>query len=556
MSANQVDAVIVGAGFAGLYMLHKLREQGLAAKIFEAGHDVGGTWYWNRYPGARCDVESMEYSYSFSEELEQEWNWTERYATQPEILKYINHVADRFDLRRDIQFDTRVTAATYDEQTNLWAVDLDDGARIIARFVVMATGCLSSPNLPVITGMEDFKGPTYQTGLWPHEGVDFTGQKVGVIGTGSSAIQSIPIIADQVAELTIFQRTPNFVVPAHNRPHDPDEVAKIKADYRTLRQLDRDETAGFLGSSIEVEELALEIPEQERNAEYERRWAHGGLWFMASYRDVGTNIEANETAAEFIRSKIRERVNDPVAAELLCPKGYPAGAKRLCVDTDYFEAYNRDHVHLVDLNTTPIEAITVDGLRTTESEFTFDAIIYATGFDAMTGTLGKIDIAGRDGLRLKDKWQDGPETYLGLMSAGFPNLFLITGPQSPSVISNMIVSIEQHVEWIADCITAVGEGWIEPTETAEKSWVEHVNFIANLTVYPYANSWYMGANIPGKPRIFTAYLGGVPRYRAICDDSVANGYAGFRINGGADTEAVDYIAHLDLPEEALALLEA
>lgn len=556
MGEKGCDVVIVGAGFAGLYLLHKLRALGLSTRVIEAGGDVGGTWYWNRYPGARCDIESMEYSYSWSKELEQEWEWPERYSTQPEILKYINHVTDRFDLRRDIQFDTRVMAATFDEENILWTVELDSGERVVARHVVMATGCLSSPNLPQIPGMEDFEGPTYQTGLWPHEDVDFTGKKVGVIGTGSSAIQSIPIIADQAAELTVMQRTPNFVVPAHNRPLDADEIAEIKADYPALRKQARDEAAGFTGSSVVIEEMALETPEAERTAEFDRRWNYGGLRFMASYPDIGIVMEANDTAAEFIRAKIRERVNDPKVAELLCPTGYPAGAKRLCVDTDYFETYNREHVHLVDLKTTPIERITATGVQTTDRAFEYDAIVYATGFDAMTGTLDKIAITGRGGRTLKSKWQDGAETYLGLMSEGFPNLFLVTGPQSPSVISNMIVSIEQHVDWITDCIKDVGDGWIEPMREAEKSWVAHTNFMANLTVYPYADSWYMGANIPGKPRIFMAYLGGVPGYRAICEDSRAKGYAGFRVSGKTSGAAVDYLSHLDLPEEILALAAA
>lgn len=556
MSAGQMDVVIVGAGFSGLYLLHTLREMGLSSRVFEAGGDVGGTWYWNRYPGARCDIESVEYSYSWSEELEQEWNWSERYSTQPEILAYINHVADRFDLRRDIRFNTRVEAATYDEGANLWTVELDSGESVSARHVVMATGCLSSPNLPEIPGMEDFEGPTYQTGLWPHEGVDFTGQKVGVIGTGSSAIQSIPVIAEQAAELVVMQRTPNFVVPAHNRPLGADEIAEAKARYPALRAQARDEAAGFLGSTVTTETTALDTPEAERTAEFQRRWDRGGLSFMASYPDIGMVMEANDMAAEFIRAKIRERVDDPETAERLCPKGYPAGAKRLCVDTDYFETYNRDHVHLVDLKSTPIERITAKGVQTSAREYAFDAIVYATGFDAMTGTLDKIAITGRGGRTLKDKWRDGPETYLGLMSEGFPNLFLVTGPQSPSVISNMIVSIEQHVEWIAACIGDVGDGWIEPTREAEKSWVDHTNFMAGLTVYPYADSWYMGANIPGKPRIFMAYLGGVPGYRAICEESRAKGYAGFAVSGETGGDTVDYLSHLDLPEEILALAAA
>jgi cyclohexanone monooxygenase len=521
--------------------------------VFEAGDGPGGTWYWNRYPGARCDVESMEYSYSFSPELEQDWDWTERYSTQPEILRYVEHVVDRFDLQRDIQFSTRVESAVYHEDTNLWAVTVHSGETVWAHHCIMATGCLSSANLPEIAGIGDFKGASYQTSLWPHEGVDFTGQRVGIIGTGSSAIQSIPVIAEQAAELTVFQRTPNFVVPAHNHVLDAENMAAIKADYRALRnRLRTEEGAAFSGSSPTTETLALEVSEAERNAVFEDRWAHGGLSFLSGYPDIGADLAANDTAAEFIRGKIRSIVDDPGTAELLCPKGYPAGAKRLCVDTGYFETYNRDNVRLVDLNSQPIKAITATGLETATRDFQFDALIYATGFDAMTGTLGKIRIAGRGGRLLTSKWAAGPLTYLGLMSEGFPNLYMITGPGSPSVLSNMIVSIEQHVEWIADCVATVGKGWIEPTSDAETNWVAHVNMVADLTVYPYANSWYLGANVPGKPRIFMPYIGGVPGYRLICDDVVAKGYAGFAINGTASDQVTDPLEFLDIPEEAIA----
>jgi cyclohexanone monooxygenase len=553
MSAKDVDVVIVGAGFSGLYMLHKLREAGRTARVFEAGTDVGGTWYWNRYPGARCDIESMEYSYSWSKEIEQEWQWSERYSPQPEILEYLNFVADRFDLRRDIAFSTRVESARFDEDTNLWAVTTDSGETVKARFVVMATGCLSSPNKPDFEGEEDFEGETYLTGLWPHEGVDFTGQHVGVIGTGSSAIQSIPIIAEKAASVTVFQRTPNFAVPAHNHPLDPEEAARIKADYAALREEARETRAGFIGSNVEHEELALESAPEAVEAELEKRWAHGGLPFMSGYADMGVSLKANDIAAEFIRDRIRDRVNDPETAELLCPRDYPAGAKRLCVDIGYYETFNQDHVHLVDINTTPIERITAKGIKTSEEEFAFDSIVFATGFDAMTGTLAKIDIRGRGGEKLKEKWADGPRTYLGLMSAGFPNLFLVTGPQSPSVISNMVVSIEQHVEWIADCIGRVGDGVIEPLEQAENEWVEHSNMIAGFTVYPYAKSWYLGDNIPGKPRIFMAYLGGVPEYRRICDAVAEQGYAGFAIDGVASNAKVDPMDFLEVDERLVAL---
>ena len=554
MSDSRIDVAIVGAGFSGLYMLHKLRKMGLKATIFEAGDGVGGTWYWNRYPGARCDIESMEYSYSWSEELEQDWEWSERYSPQPEILDYANHVADRFELRDDIRFSTRVTAAHFDEETNLWNVTIDSGKTIQARHVVMATGCLSSPNKPEFEGEADFEGETYLTGLWPHEGVDFTGKRVGVIGTGSSAIQSIPIIAREADMLTVFQRTPNYAIPAHNHPLDPDYAAKIKAEYRAIRSEARDQAAGFVGSSTEHDDLAIELPQEDVRAELEKRWARGGLTFMASYPDMGISLKTNDIAAEFIRDKIRERVDDPETAELLCPRDYPAGAKRMCVDIDYYETFNKDHVSLVDINATPIERITAKGVQTSETEYPFDAIVFATGFDAMTGTLSKIDIRGRGGAKLKEKWADGPLTYLGLMTTDYPNLFLVTGPQSPSVISNMMVSIEQHVDWIADCIGALGDGVIEPIQQAETEWVEHTNMIASMTVYPYAKSWYLGDNIPGKPRIFMAYLGGVPEYRRICDAVVEQGYAGFALNGVPSNAKVDPMEFMDVDERLLPLI--
>ncbi|QLC22873.1 NAD(P)/FAD-dependent oxidoreductase [Parasphingopyxis sp. CP4] len=554
MSDSRIDVAIVGAGFSGLYMLHKLRKMGLKATIFEAGDGVGGTWYWNRYPGARCDIESMEYSYSWSEELEQDWEWSERYSPQPEILDYANHVADRFELRDDIRFSTRVTAAHFDEEANLWHVTIDSGETVQARHVVMATGCLSSPNKPEFEGEADFEGETYLTGLWPHEGVDFSGKRVGVIGTGSSAIQSIPIIAREADALTVFQRTPNYAIPAHNHPLDPDYAATIKSEYPAIREEARDQAAGFVGSSTEHDDLAIELPKEDVRAELEKRWARGGLTFMASYPDMGISLKTNDIAAEFIRDKIRERVDDPETAELLCPRDYPAGAKRMCVDIDYYETFNKDHVSLVDINATPIERITAKGVQTSDQEYEFDAIVFATGFDAMTGTLAKIDIRGRGGAKLSEKWAAGPLTYLGLMSTDYPNLFLVTGPQSPSVISNMMVSIEQHVDWIADCIGAVGDGVIEPIQQAETEWVEHTNMIASMTVYPYAKSWYLGDNIPGKPRIFMAYLGGVPEYRKICDAVIEQGYAGFALNGVPSNAKVDPMEFMEVDERLLPLI--
>jgi cyclohexanone monooxygenase len=532
-SASQAacDVVIVGAGFSGLYLLHRMRELGLTARVFEAGDGVGGTWYWNRYPGARVDIESQEYSYSFSEELQDEWRWTERYAAQPELLKYLNHVADRFDLRRDIQFETRVTSAVFDEAASLWTVSTDRGETVSARYCIMATGCLSLPNEPRFEGLESFTGPTYHTGRWPHDGVDFTGKRVGVIGTGSSAIQSIPQIANQAEHLYVFQRTPNFSVPAHNAPIDDAVIADWKANRAEYRQQARMSGAGIVAVGA-TETLAFDVSDEERRQVFEQRWGKGGFAIGAAFADLAIDRKANDTAVEFVSEKIRGIVKDPAVAEILVPKGYPFGTKRLCVDTGYYETFNRDNVTLVDVSNAPIEAITPTGLRTASGDYAFDALVFAIGFDAMTGALGRIDIRGRDGKALKDKWADGPKTYLGLMSAGFPNLFMVTGPGSPSVLSNMVVSIEQHVDWITDCIAHLGGrqvAAIEATPEAEDAWVAHVNEVADTTLYPLAASWYLGANIPGKPRVFMPYVGGVGPYREKCDQVAADGYEGFRL---------------------------
>ena len=528
--ARDVDAVVVGAGFAGLYMLHRLRGLGLSALVYEAGDGIGGTWYWNRYPGARCDVESLDYSYSFSDALQQEWTWTERYASQPEILRYIEHVADRFDLRRDVQLATRVTAAVFDETTNRWAIQTDRGDRVSARFCIMATGCLSTAQVPDLEGLETFQGRWYHTGSWPHEGVDFTGQRVGVIGTGSSAIQSIPIIAGQAAHLFVFQRTPNFSIPARNAPLDPEHERRWKANYAEHRRQARESRIGFVVERNEQSALAVSAGERQR--EYEARWRRGGLGFNATFADLLTSEDANDTAAEFFRAKIRATVRDPAVADRLVPRDHPLGTKRLCVDTEYYETFNRDNVTLIDIRPAPIEAITPGGLRTRDAAYALDSLVFATGFDAMTGALLGIDIRGRGGQALRQKWAAGPRTYLGLAVAGFPNLFTITGPGSPSVLSNMIVSIEQHVDWIADCIASLRErrlDGIEATVDAEDAWVAHVNEVGRATLYPLANSWYMGANVPGKPRIFMPYVGGVGAYRQTCDEVAARGYTGFTV---------------------------
>jgi cyclohexanone monooxygenase len=526
------DAVVVGAGFAGLYMLHKLRKLGLSVRVYEQGGGVGGTWYWNRYPGARCDVESMQYSYSFSEELQQEWDWSERYAPQAEILKYANHVADRFDLRRDIQFNTGVERAVFDEDTNAWSITTSDRHTVRTKYFILATGCLSNARVPDIKGLSDFKGEVYHTGHWPHEPVDFTDKRVGVIGTGSSAIQSVPVIAEQVSHLTVFQRTANFSIPARNAALTEEERAAFRTNYPEIRRFAREEARNGIYTDL-PDRGALDDGDNARRAKYEARWSRGGLTFMSAYNDLVVDKAANDTAADFVRAKIAEIVKDPHTAKLLQPGNHPIGSKRICIDTDYFATFNRANVTLVDLRADPIEEILPHALRTRANEYEVDALVLATGFDAMTGSVAKIDIKGRGGQTLNQKWAEGPKTYLGLMSAGFPNLFIITGPGSPSVLSNMIVSIEQHVDWISDCVAhmrASGFEAIEAEKHAEDNWVAHVNEVAHATLYPQANSWYMGANIPGKPQVFMPYIGGVGTYRRICDDIAAKGYEGFAMS--------------------------
>ena len=528
---QQYDVIVVGGGLGGLYALHRLRKLGLAVRVFEAGSGVGGTWFWNRYPGARCDVESMEYSYSFSDELQQAWSWPERYGTQPEILRYINHVADRFDLRRDIQLSTRVVSAVFDPATARWTLETDRGDVASAQFCVMASGNLSTPRVPDFKGLENFQGKWYHSGLWPHEGVDFSSLRVGVIGTGSSGVQMIPQIAAQADHLTIFQRTANFSLPARNGPLDPDKELQHKAQYQERRRAALDTPFGIAGHPAPLKS-ALEATEAERQLAYETKWAEGGsISFLYSYTDLLVNKDSNDTASEFVRQKIRSIVRNPATADILAPKDHPIGTKRLCLDTNYYETYNRNNVALVDVKADPIVAITPTGLRTRDGEYgPFDALVFATGFDAMTGALREIDIRVRDGDALADQWEAGPRTYLGLMVAGFPNLFVITGPGSPSVKTQMILAIEQHTDWIADCLTHLREhGYkrIQARHDAQDKWVQHVNEVADSTLYPLANSWYLGANIPGKPRVFMPYVGGFASYKQTCDAVAANGYDGF-----------------------------
>jgi cyclohexanone monooxygenase len=515
-------------------MLRRCRQLGLRARVFEQGNGVGGTWFWNRYPGARCDVESMQYSYQFSDDLQQDWNWTERYSGQPEILRYLNHVADRFDLRGDIQLETRVESAVFDEARSLWTVTTNQGDRVSAQFCVMATGCLSSFNLPKFKGLGQFAGTVIHTGQWPQEPVSFKGQRVGVIGTGSSAIQAIPLIAQEAKELTVFQRTPNYSVPAANHPLSEQTQREVKDRYAELRETCWNLSFGFYAEI--GGKRAMEVTPEERIAEYERRWKVGGLGFLYAYTDLLFDPKANETAAEFMRGKIREIVKDPATAELLCPHTV-VGCKRLCSDTNYYETYNRSNVKLVDVSKAPIDEITAKGLITGGREYEFDVLIFATGFDAMTGALLSVDIRGRDGIPLKQKWAAGPRTYLGLGTAGFPNLFLITGPGSPSVLSNMVPSVEHHSNWIAECIDYLRRedlATIEADLSAENTWVEHVNQVANATLYPHCNSWYLGANVPGKPRVFMPYIG-VPPYVAKCAEVAAKGYEGFVLEPAAES---------------------
>lgn len=530
---RDIDVAVVGAGFSGLYLLHRMRSLGLSCTVFERGEGIGGTWYWNRYPGARCDVESAYYSYSFSPELEQEWEWTERYPTQPEILRYMDHVAERFDLRRDIELGMDVVSAAYDGDSRCWNLIVRSAGgeeRVRARYCIMATGCLSAGRVPDFPGLESFRGDVYHTGAWPHEGVDFTGLRVGIVGTGSSAIQSIPIIAQQAEHLTVFQRTPNYSVPARNRPLDPEEWAAIKAEYPRIRSLARQTPTGLPFPPGQDSALAT-APEDQRRV-MDAHWTLGGFRLGQCFADLGVNREANEVVARYIRERIDELVEDPAVAEMLKPYDHPVGTKRICVDTDYYATFNRDNVTLVDVRKSPISKVTETGLSTSEQDYEFDAIVFATGFDAMTGALARIAITGKGGVGLADKWAAGPRTYLGLATAGFPNLFMVTGPGSPSVLSNMITSIEQHVDWITEHIgylESEGLAESEALQEAEDAWVQHVNDVADMTLFPQANSWYLGANIPGKPRVFMPYVGGVGAYRAKCDEVAARQYEGFSL---------------------------
>ena len=558
--SEEYDVVVVGAGFSGLYLLHRLRGQGFSVKVFDTAADVGGTWYWNRYPGARCDIPTTDYTYSFDPELEKAWTWSEKYATQPEILAYLRFVAERYDLRRDIQFSTRVESAHWDEAAAKWQLRTDQGQQVTCRYYVMASGCLSLPKEPDIPGAGTFAGEVYFTSTWPHEGVDFTGKRVAVVGTGSSGIQSIPLIAQQAAQLTVFQRTPNFSIPAGNGPAPAERVEQLVADREAYREAAKWSRGGIPTEVTEI--MGVTAPPEVRRERFENAWESGELFaILGVFADQGVNAESNQIVADMIREKIRAIVKDPETAEALCPTDHYFGTKRPCLDTGYYETFNSPHVRLVNLRKTPITSITAKGIDTAGVDgagesFEFDAIVYATGFDAMTGPIVAVDITGRDGVTLKEKWADGPSTYLGLTTVGFPNFFTITGPGSPSVLSNMAVSIEQHVDWVSDCLGYLrdhGFTTIEPTPVAEAGWDQHVADCADITLYPSASSWYMGANVPGKPRVFYPYIGGVDRYRAACDEVVAGGYLGFRLTGPDGEQCNDGVVRRMQPDMAMVL---
>ncbi|MBV1688234.1 NAD(P)/FAD-dependent oxidoreductase [Novosphingobium sp. G106] len=526
------DAVVVGAGFSGLYLIKRLRDAGFSVCVVEAAPSVGGTWYWNAYPGARCDVESFDYCYSFSRELEEEWDWSERYPSQPELLRYLNYVADRFDLRREIRFETRVTAAAFDEARNLWDVSLDSGERIEGRFFILAGGAISVPKPPEIDGIESFRGACYHTGNWPQEGVDFSGQRVAVIGTGSSGVQTSTAIVDAVSQLTVFQRTPNYTAPMINYALDAAAMNEFRRTSPARHEKSRHSRQGIPYDL--PTQSALSVSAEERAETFRNAWENSHLFALRlTYSDILTDEAANEAVSEFVRGKIREIVNDPAVAEKLTPRSYPFATKRPCLGRGYYEMFNRDHVRLVDLRETPIQRMTPAGIETSEGELAFDAVIFATGFDALTGAAARIDITGRGGVTLREKWADGPETYLGLASTGFPNLFFVTGPGSPGPLSAMVKSIEQHVDWIADCMIYLRDreiASIEADRIYEREWVEHVQSVALGTLYPRADSWYLGANVPGKPRKFMPYLGGVGFYRSTCDKITKAGYEGFELS--------------------------
>ena len=534
-ATQNVDVAVVGAGFAGLYLLHRLRKAGFSAVVLEEAGDVGGTWYWNRYPGARCDIQTIDYSYTFDPELETAWKWSEKYATQPEILRYLGFVADRYDLRRDIRFGTRVTSATWDEAAQRWQIATDKGRKVSCRHYIMATGCLSTPKPPEIDGVKDFKGEVYFTGRWPHDGVKLAGKRVAVIGTGSSGIQAIPLIAEEAAQLTVFQRTPNFALPAHNGAPPADRLAALEGDRAAYREQARMSMTGVPYPQQTV--VSWQLSDAERRERFEAAWAAGDLVHILTqlWADQGVDADGNKLVADLIREKIRTIVKDPETADALTPHDHPFGAKRPCLDTNYYATYNRPNVALVNLRAEPIKAITATGIITDKRSFDVDVIVFATGFDAMTGAIMAVHpVTGRGGKSLSNVWAGGPQTYLGLTVAGFPNFFMITGPGSPSVLSNMAVSIEQHVDWVVERLAALREAGfttMEATDTAQAGWAQHMADCSMLTLHRLANTWYTGANVPGKAQGVMPYTGGVGPYRSICNEVVARGMLGFRLSG-------------------------
>jgi cation diffusion facilitator CzcD-associated flavoprotein CzcO len=543
------DAIVIGAGFAGIYMTYRLRESGFRVRGVEAGDGVGGTWYWNRYPGARCDSESMYYSFSFLPDFEQEWPLEERYPRQPVILRYLQTVAERLDLLKDFTFGTRVTSVAWDETAACWTVRSADGYEATARYVITAVGSLSAANIPAFPGADTFAGEQYATSTWPREPVQLAGKRVGLIGTGSSGVQVLPELAKAAAAVTVFQRTAQFVTPAQAGPLDPQLAAMWKANYQEIRRRTK-----FTPGGIPIpgpKQSALELSDRQRRAICEEAWRRGGIWFLdGTFTDAVTNLEANAVVADFVRSKIDEIVDDQETAEKLKPRTYPWGTKRVPVGTDFYETFNRDNVSLVDLRADPIEAITPRGIRTASAERELDVIVYATGFDALTGALTRLGIRGASGATLPDAWPDGPRTYLGLSVPGFPNLFTLTGPGSPGVVTNVPVAIEQHVEWVDELLCFArgrGAATIEATDDATKEWTRHVQDVANETLYPTADSWYMGANIPGKPRVFLPYIGGLDVYRRKCDEIAAAGYPGYAFDGADAQLAAPQLA---APQEA------
>ena len=532
---SEYDAVVVGAGISGLYAVHTLRQRGMTVLGIESAAGVGGTWYHNRYPGARCDVESIDYSYSFDEDLQQEWTWSERFATQPELLAYLEHVAERHDLARSFEFLTRVTAAEFDETTGRWTVQTDTGKTVTARFCIMATGVLSAANRPEIPGRDTFAGESYHTGEWPHERVDFTGKRVAVIGTGSSGIQSIPVIAETAEHVVVYQRSPNYSIPAGNRPLTPEQIAEVKASYPERRRKAR--LSGGGTPFTPYPKGAMEVDDDERQRIFDEWWQRGGYLFAKAFPDQTVNMASNDAAREYVETRIRQMVEDPQIADDLIPTDHPIGTKRIVTDSGYFTTFNRDNVTLVNLRRTPIEEITETGIRTSDGERDLDMIVFATGFDAMTGALSRIDIRGRGGRELREAWSAGPRTHLGLMVDGFPNMFIMVGPGSPSVLANMVLGAEQQMDWIAACLDHLreqGATAIEPTPDAVDEWVAECNAKAAGTLFPSANSWYMGANIPGKPRVFMPYIGGFAAYGQILDEVAADGYRGMVITSQQD----------------------